>query len=664
MLDKEELLQVLKVMSQTFEHLKQYLRDMENSLHKEKNLAMAKVSLDERVLEKIEERLLKYQYLFHFFQHTDENFKIIEKYLLSMKEDLLDESNANLRHDFSAIINSTIESISKLIEEDHAIIFSTERQLYDEIEQTFINLLNLRNIIDFKSNVDTHFKPPRESLTRKELQAETIGRFCFRGDTRHPDFIFKTGFINIKKTKNKRQKKSDIIISRPFESTRHVVALSTNLYSAAFFPLAVPDPKNPKKGIFPQNIWIYVVKVEKGFNVAGHGYLALADKLNQDRFNMFPQEIITDEIPPENIIGAIKVKRLPISKKDFMDLFEKKKQEGYDLRDLPTWYVEQYILGPQFEIHGLVLNPKCTLPDDEVIPITQSIRAALVQKPSGIIPFATDAFVHNDPAIVKMLAAEKKCGLAQGTLMQITDTTLRNHVIQNIDVIISSFLARNIPLTEIVNMTSSDLVSITSGGLGDHVSQKGEHQPSSLFSIPLELQKLQEIYQLIDKIKEIEVKTETNELLVQAKLDEVNMATHQHDSKPSEQKRSSSLFFGSSTSSVPSQATIKYAPIVEQILAEFAAETADLDKDEYQQNLKLKLAEIRMNFAAELGNYTQLAESYLDVIKKLKESSADTSEYENLFKKAHKNIAVLSSLITEFDTMIKPQGDIKTQKKM
>jgi hypothetical protein len=150
------------------------------------------------------------------------------------------------------------------------------------------------------------FTPPKKTLALGDIEWTDINRICFRGDDRDPDILFNTGFIP--------REPEEVIIDPPLVSHDGVVQCTSRFAAALCFPLNnVIDT------------WVYIFKLEKGFNVHMHGYEAHADSntnlvmldLNS-AYKMYVHELITDSIPPENIIAAVQVKRY--ARQNYLDI--------------------------------------------------------------------------------------------------------------------------------------------------------------------------------------------------------------------------------------------------------------------------------------------------------------------------------------------------------
>lgn len=131
------------------------------------------------------------------------------------------------------------------------------------------------------------------------------------------------------------------VLQDSFESNR-LVAVSSRFKAATLFPISTHDSVNETK-----KSWIYVVHIDKGFDVHMHGVIVeLMNKINGDQkasipleiaMKMYINEIITVEIPPEKIICAVEIKKV----------------QGIDQHG--------YIYG-HFELDSnITINPTCTL---------------------------------------------------------------------------------------------------------------------------------------------------------------------------------------------------------------------------------------------------------------------------------------------------------------
>lgn len=639
---KKELIQTLQNLLESFEYIKKHMSVIAEYVQRESE-AVRKMNPNQIRLAAQEEKRGKYQDFLQFVKQTIQDFKVIESQLSRMVGNILNENNQSLRFAFSKKLNFTIECLCNMLEQEQINISVSNPLLLKKMKETIATISNAQTIIDFKENVGIDFEAPKENLKRRSIQQNHIERICFRGDTRCPELIFKTGFVSFAKSMGFRTMRADEIIKEPFESSMNVVAVSAEFLCAAFFPIKIknPDKKNNDAHdyIYPKETWVYIVNVNRGFNVAAHGFTALCEtELAENRFLMFPQEIATDHITPPNIIGAVKIKRSSLSLQEYEEMIEKKIAAGYDLSDLQTWFKDYYLNIGKFEILEFKSNPQCHLPKKEKEEIEQSFRKEIEQEPTGILPFPTDAYILNNQLILNMIKVEKECRLPQGSLMQISNTSLRNKVIQEI--------------------------SISAGRY-----QEIGHRLSTIF-------------QIINKIHEIEAQPEGNETTTQIQ----NEKTPTHI-----KKKNSSHFFGFSPapSSPPSLSellpTFSTAPFIvkpspytfdfapknillftpnaEQFLFGFFLTAFKLNDDAYQKSFADKLIGLKKNFENELEGYKQLAQSYLDSIKNKKQFTEDSSKDEMFYKETQHKINILSSVITELDGVQELRSDVKVSPK-
>lgn len=207
------------------------------------------------------------------------------------------------------------------------------------------------------------FEVPEETLTLKEIKWHAFNRIGFRGDDRSPDIIFNSGFVPME-TNNSQD---SIYVKRPLESvSEKVIAFSTRFNASIFFPYDAYHRS-------PKLMWVYVVKPNKAFNVHQHGYESQIKKgLSYDTaLALFADELITDHIPTENIIMAVKIFRRPYQPND-----KKPDYLNQNSTSLEEKLFRKHLLSRgKYVIGGYQINDKCTLPEEDIHLAENFIRA-------------------------------------------------------------------------------------------------------------------------------------------------------------------------------------------------------------------------------------------------------------------------------------------------
>jgi hypothetical protein len=94
----------------------------------------------------------------------------------------------------------------------------------------------------------------------------------------------------------------DLFVSNIAETN----AFTTDINCAPLFPL-------PTKDGYDKKSYIYIVLIEKGFNVHGYSYQAMQDKKEYEERGaqnfFFGQEICTDSVTPHNVLAAFQITR-------------------------------------------------------------------------------------------------------------------------------------------------------------------------------------------------------------------------------------------------------------------------------------------------------------------------------------------------------------------
>lgn len=223
----------------------------------------------------------------------------------------------------------------------------------------------------------------KKCIKKDEMVYTPINRICFRGDDRNPLLIFLIGFTP-RPSNDDDEENSGILF--PFVSENHV-AVSKRLGIATLFPW-----KNAvKKGEF--ETWVYLVSLEKGFDVHSHGviYLQISKEeqllqhiQDKDKYKnrletifqpSYAEEMITPYIPSSHIIGAVKVKRTQVKPKG-------KFPEG------------------TYELGEVVYNANCKLPDNIINAVKDFITK---EKSLGAQPIPQPASAYRS-AIKKPIA--------------------------------------------------------------------------------------------------------------------------------------------------------------------------------------------------------------------------------------------------------------------
>jgi|GEM_PF-5914819 hypothetical protein len=303
----------------------------------------------------------------------------------------------NIHKQFRSLVDSLLRECERGIREANE---TNRDQAPDEKVKTIIALVDIelgknypKKIIDLLESVRNEltrlkiehpvFSVPKEKLTRDEIQFCKIDRICFRGDDRDPDTIFKEGF-------KPYAKGNDVILS-PFESeSDNIIALSSRFTAATFFPL------NPCK----TRSFVYVAKVRYGFDVHQHGYKAFAEKgIDEKSANLlFVDEIVTDEIPPEDILAAAFIIRMPY--KSSADLPEYMKMEQSQRSVDDEAFIEFYTKCGSYMIVYYRMNPYCTLVPEEKKRVEAFLRNEIdfdkKSKNALHVPMPTSGYSRNN----------------------------------------------------------------------------------------------------------------------------------------------------------------------------------------------------------------------------------------------------------------------------
>merc|ERR1712048_154144 len=180
-----------------------------------------------------------------------------------------------------------------------------------------------------------HDIPNQKSTFSTRVKAENVNRVCFRGDDRDPDVIFKKGFQARDKLETPiYDTDKSQMMGTPNEvadiDTHTAVCVTTDYFVAPIFPMS--------KEKQTESTWVYAVYVEKAFHTKirqvlhgmngedvyeeeGDLFLKKLKTVEKKRFleartkdpesvlwAWFGDELAVERgIPPENIIGAVKV---------------------------------------------------------------------------------------------------------------------------------------------------------------------------------------------------------------------------------------------------------------------------------------------------------------------------------------------------------------------
>lgn len=265
------------------------------------------------------------------------------------------------------------------------------------------------------------YVPPSKSLTRKQIEWIDLGKkskFAFRNDTRGYKTIFEQGF--------KPRYLGDKIIDSPFISCQeNIVACSSRLRSTILFPY------NDNEKVS----YLYIFKLSKFFDVHGHGIKSHVEnktldvnqmsRVNLDESDLsclFADELIAEEIPREDIIGAIEIRRGPYDPAihpipDYMKTPHDQLTD--DDKDHISFLqkIGRYSMG---EFH---LNEHCTLPKSDInliIDFVNKEKAANCQKEDArTVPMPTTGYKRNsffdpkqiDPEETQVTQSTKKSAL-------------------------------------------------------------------------------------------------------------------------------------------------------------------------------------------------------------------------------------------------------------
>lgn len=276
------------------------------------------------------------------------NSKIILDLLYELKTIRADFEKGELAHRISLIIKKIDDCLAdKTFKKIHVVM--------DGIKDALNEIKEIQH---------SEFLPPLEVLTKKHISWVPINRICFRGDDRDPSVMFVTGFKPLEETDE-----NAILIERAFNSANEkVIAFSSRFKSATIFPV------NLEK----DNTWVYIFKANRGFDVHQHGYKVFAQIGLDEKTvgGLFADELVTDEIKPGDIIGAVRVIRMPIETWNEPRYF--KKPPAHLSKDISSLSIqEQEEIKSEKEFlnilreHGEFVigeyreNPKCELSNQE-----------------------------------------------------------------------------------------------------------------------------------------------------------------------------------------------------------------------------------------------------------------------------------------------------------
>ena len=145
---------------------------------------------------------------------------------------------------------------------------------------------------------------PRAPRGTDILQAQNIGRICFRGDTRPPDEIFQSGFSPRRSTGVVfRDSKADI-------DPESAACVTPRFLMAAFFPGY--EGNGPNNQAQARETYVYALYLTTGYNTHQiQAQRAASDQgqPNNAAFNLYAHELSTDAVPASCIIGTVKCVR-------------------------------------------------------------------------------------------------------------------------------------------------------------------------------------------------------------------------------------------------------------------------------------------------------------------------------------------------------------------
>ncbi|VVC75134.1 hypothetical protein AQUSIP_04110 [Aquicella siphonis] len=204
-------------------------------------------------------------------------------------------------------------------------------------------------LTQIKSIVHPVFAVPKIKLAMSEIRPHKIDRICFRGDDRSPAEIFLNGFTPY------AQGEEGIV--SPFESdSDNVVAFTSRFAAATFFPFN------------SQKIWtnVYVFKARQGFDVHAHGYSVFAESgLNAHAADLlFVDELITDYVPPEDIIAAAGIIRMSYDpdQANTPEYLKKITERG---SEDDAFYLDFYRRRGWYRIARIEMNHRCKVGETE-----------------------------------------------------------------------------------------------------------------------------------------------------------------------------------------------------------------------------------------------------------------------------------------------------------
>lgn len=264
-------------------------------------------------------------------QTTNTIIEILRNFKGSIEEEKFIKTILNLTSTFkenleNEVNDTLIQDIDAYI--DQLNMYLDNNEMSEEPSETFNSaisaikseLLHLRDKVDtlhksldpLLSRLPLHivhgiFKTPPQSIKKQDITWSDLATTGFRGDDRNPGELFQRGLDPREESKD-----TTSFITKPFVSNNnYVVAFTKHMDPAKLFPQNVTDDES--------TTYIYIFESKKVSNVHSHGYLSYGEKGMNNELEaqlLFAQELITEKVPPEDIIGAVKVIRSRIQDKD------------------------------------------------------------------------------------------------------------------------------------------------------------------------------------------------------------------------------------------------------------------------------------------------------------------------------------------------------------
>jgi hypothetical protein len=135
-----------------------------------------------------------------------------------------------------------------------------------------------------------------------KIFSSRVNLIAYRGDSRSPQEIFKTGFIPRQKNSNSS------FMMKPFDSGGAAISLTSDFKAASYFPFSLD------RGFCGSGItYIYICKVRKSFNTCAEHYKKFVMERSQIpsfyKIGLRLCELSTDGVEAEDVYAAFKIQR-------------------------------------------------------------------------------------------------------------------------------------------------------------------------------------------------------------------------------------------------------------------------------------------------------------------------------------------------------------------